>query len=202
MADMREVPLVFSLKGFEALEKQRLRAEAAERGRAEAEQARVLAEIRMRQERAEVEVRRQAELSVRERAARLDALRLAAVERARIEAEAAARLEELESRHAHAQRMQKLTEESKARASRRVAVSLGAVLVASLAVVVALYVAKWSPESKRLSHAYDKLVLAERERGAEVQRLLAAADAERARLRAENTRLRRELERRDPPKDQ
>lgn len=202
MADMREVPLVFSLKGFEALEKQRLRAEAAERGRAEAEQARVLAEIRMRQERAEVEVRRQAELSVRERAARLDALRLAAVERARIEAEAAARLEELESRHAHAQRMQKLTEESKARASRRVAVSLGAVLVASLAVVVALYVAKWSPESRRLSHAYDKLVLAERERGAEVQRLLAAADAERARLRAENTRLRRELERRDPPKDQ
>lgn len=202
MADMREVPLVFSLKGFEALEKQRLRAEAAERGRAEAEQARVLAEIRMRQERAEVEVRRQAELSVRERAARLDALRLAAVERARIEAEAAARLEELESRHAHAQRMQKLTEESKARASRRLAVSLGAVLVASLAAAVALYFAKWSPESRRLSHAYEKLVLAERERGAEVQRLLAAADAERARLRAENTRLRRELERRDPPKDQ
>jgi hypothetical protein len=200
MAELREDSMLFSLKGLLERERERVSDEAdREFRRIEADQlARLERERRGWEER---ERRRQEEEAQarfeeqRRRAAeaRLEALRRAEVGRARAEADAKARIE-IEARHReHELLLEGIREKSGRRRAQQLAASFAAVALSFGAGVGALYFGKIEPERERVRANYERLVLAERTRSEQVQRLLEGSERQRSELFASLERTRRAL---------
>jgi colicin import membrane protein len=192
MAEVRDDPMLFSLRGLLHLERQRLERESNERRRQEEfalalerERARICREAEDRRRQAMVEAARLEAQRRREEEARLVALRQASVERARVEAESQARLELVEKQQAHERVLAELREETRNRRARHLALAGFVLFGISLCASAALYFGKLRPEAARLGRAYDQLVAAEHNRAEETQRMLERAEKKKGELETE-----------------
>ncbi len=173
MPGFKQSSILFTLKSLRDLEQQR-----AGQGH---DTAHVLSQLeragggreRKRQQQAE---RERAEL------ARIEAMKQLAVARALAEAETRARAELLAQTEQHRQRLVAI--EAEARARRQALVGrLGAlVALVVLAAVMGVYLFKVRPETERIQSAYDRLVVAERQRADDVEQLLKKEQQRRQRL--------------------
>jgi colicin import membrane protein len=199
--------VMFSLQELARMEEERVRlgAEAAERERAAHDRERVEAEERSRAEqeataRAEAEARREVERRAREEAARIEAIHRASLEGARVEAEARARAEERERERRHE------VELERARAAGRggargaaVAAVFGAVVAAGVALAVHYGVVA-PKERGRAAEASAEIASRDvaigdvRSHAEATEARLRALEGDLAAARAENDRLRADLE--------
>jgi colicin import membrane protein len=137
VGELRQESLLFSLRVLEELEKDRVRAEQAERtARAEAERAALMEDEQRRREaearraHAELARQREEELRLAEEQARMEAMQQALVERARIEAEWRGRAA-IESQHReHEARLAALTGAARRQRMRALLLVLAAVSMA------------------------------------------------------------------------
>jgi len=198
MAESRESSVLFSLKGLQQLEAERVRTEEqrrreqAERAAAaceaaaaaarEAERARIVAA-----ERAAAQ-ERMAAVEARQRG---EAARLVAVERARIEIEAAARVAVLERQQAHERTLREIAATGAGRRTRLVLLGSNAAWAALLVIAGGGYLTVLRPAEARQRAALAGLVQAETERAETGERLARDAEARARSLRDRVTELER-----------
>jgi hypothetical protein len=200
MGELREDSMLFSLNGLLERERQRVSDEAdREFRRIESEQlARLERERRGWEER---ELRRQEEEALARRAeqrrreadARLEALRRAEVARARAEAEAKARIEVEAKQREHELRLEGIREKSGRRRAEHLAASFAGIAAIVVAGAALAYIGKIRPEHERARSDYERLVLAERTRSEQMQRLFEGSERRNRALAASLERTQREL---------
>jgi colicin import membrane protein len=199
MGELREDSILFSLNGLLERERQRVSDEAdREFRRIESEQlARLERERRVWEER---ERRRQEEEALarceeqrrREADAHLEALRRADVGRVRAGAEAEARIEVEAKQREHELRLEGIRERSGRRRAEQLAASFAAIAAIVVAVAAFAYIGEIRPEQERARNDYERLVLAERARSEQIQRLLDGSARRNAELAASLERTQRE----------
>jgi hypothetical protein len=200
MGELREDSILFSLNGLLERGWQRVSDEAdREFRRIEAEQlVRLERERRVWEEREllrqdEEALARREEQRQREADARLEALRRAEVARARAEAEAKARIEVEAKQREHELRLEGIREKSGRRRAEHVAASFACIAAIVVAGAASAYLGTIRPEQQRARSDYERLVLAERTRSEQVQRVLEGSERRNRALAASLERTQREL---------